>query len=149
MSKKDLYFYNISYSDWDEYTVIYFYSHCKYSQEEFEEIIYKAYKLYLDYLIVNKEDSKCYPNIFIPISEVIYEDKFTEIISSISELKMVTGDSTGGLNFGNKSYPRLDSIVDDLINALPDCTVDCIVPVDTQEYCHKSCLGYRKKKNKG
>ena len=143
---EDLYFYNISYSDWDEHTIIYFYSYIKYSQEDFEEIIYKAYRQYLSYLIANEEESKCYPNIYIGINVVIYEKKFHEIIQSISELKKVDNSISGGLHFGRDSDSRLDDIVDDLINVLPDCTVDCIVPVDDQEYCHKRCLGYRKEK---
>lgn len=138
-----IYFYHISYSDYDDFSIINFYSTTKYSQEEFENIIYKAYKLYLDYLIDNEEECKCYPNIFIYIDTVITEKEFLNIIEEISDLKVTGRRETAQMDFGNNNDCLMD-IREDFILSLGECE-ECIISEDYRDRCQKGCLNTRRR----
>lgn len=139
----NIYFYHISYSDYDDFSIINFYSTTKYSQEEFENIIYKAYKLYLDYLIANEEQCKCYPNIFINIDTVITEKEFNNIIEEISDLKVTSRRETARIDFGNNKDCLMD-IRKDFILSLGECE-ECIIPEDHRDDSQKGCLNTRRR----
>lgn len=139
-----IYFYHISYIDYDDFSIINFYSTTKYSPEEFENIIYKAYKLYLDYLIANEENCKCYPNIFINMDTVITEKEFLNIIEEISDLKVTGRRETAQIDFENKNNERLMDIRKDFILSLGECE-ECIIPEDYKDKCQKGCLNTRRR----
>lgn len=150
-----LYFYLLDAAGYEEYYKVVFYSTHKYSQKEFEDIIFKAYKKYCDYLLANEEYCKCFPNIYLSIDDAIIDDKFIDFITDISDLHCTNNNYSSHVRFSINGKMtewdnRLRSIRDDL-NVDVSCWDDC--PVRDEEMKHglsrglssrRSCLVHDK-----
>jgi len=70
-----MYFYKLSASGYEDHYETIFYNEKKYTQEEFENIIFKLYEESCQEKLQNTPDSKCYPEINFNSNDIIWDYK--------------------------------------------------------------------------
>lgn len=138
-----MYFYNLTYSDYEEFAKKIYISDIEYSQSDFENIILQAYEKRCYEIIEENPNSLCYPNVFFAIDSVILDKKFDAIMKDFGFIRY-RPVSTAGIDF------KKDNQFDLINNLIIDdsCKEDCWRlkdehgNIDTEDmlYCKKNCI---------
>ena len=162
-----MYFYKLFAGGYEEsYSTIY-YSDKKYTQEEFEDIVFQLYKEFCQELIDKEPISLCYPNIHFDINDVLWdyhgdfkkkmeEKGFYELNKELTAYMFfdLTCD-----DFFTKIYKdvddsynkKIDKIFEELVIDESCWDNNCPLIDDEQEeknYCKDSCMVFWRKAHK-
>lgn len=76
-----MYFYKLLASGYEEHYETIYYSDKKYTQEEFEDIVFDLFEEFCKQLIEQEPESVCYPNIHFTFGDVFwdYENNFKKM----------------------------------------------------------------------
>ena len=144
-----LYFYKIgAYGYEDNYNLMYG-SYNDYSQEEFEEILFKVLEKLMNKIIEKDSESLCYYNIFFQPDDLILHDDFNKYLFEEAQLFSLSKKAQASVNFEldgryeNKFNERLNNTFLNLDIDTSCHENDCsriVSEEDTEkEDCKKNC----------
>lgn len=120
-----MYFYVLDGGSYDEYYKSVFYSETLYSQEEFMDIVKRAYVYCCDEISQEYEiNERC--EFLITAGSVLWAEKFKEHIEKISDLKLIVGDErifVGTLTSRNKNTVDIEKSLKS--SKISDCINHC------------------------
>lgn len=117
-----MFFYEIGAVGYDDHYSHIFVSENEYSQEDFEDIIFKVYERVCYSILEDDESSPCFMNIFFDVEDTVFSSVFDRILErdfglcrvNYDRLQGRVGFSLHGYDKGNVFNRRLDSIRDGL-----------------------------------
>lgn len=167
-----MYFYKLLGGDYESSNETTYYSNTKYTQKEFEDIVFDCFQVFCENLVKNHPISLCYPNINFTFDDIIWDYKgdFNKLMSD-KGFYPLTDKLTGYMffdltcdGFYGKIYNDVDDSyqqrADEIFNNLDidescwedcrrlqeECAYDSIEELEEEkEYCRKECMVcYRK-----
>lgn len=138
-----MYFYTLTYSDYEEFAKKIYISDIEYSQSDFKNIILQAYERRCYEIIDETPDALCYPNVLFAIDSVILDKKFDAIMKDFGFIRS-RPVSTASIDFKKDNQFDLinNLIIDD--NCKEDCwrLKDEHGNIDTEDmlYCKRNCI---------
>lgn len=148
-----MYFYILTYSDWDEFSEKVYMSDIEYSQSDFESFVLKVYERRC-YEVMNEESiSLCYPNIYFGAEWIIFDKKFDDVMKSYGFVRS-SPVPTARMDFGNDNN-RFNQLINERFNDLiidDSCKDDCWrlkeEDGDIKDilHCKKRCVVTQRKK---
>ena len=133
-----MHYYFLEGGSYEEYYKTEYMSETKYAQEEFFDIIKKAYEIRCD-KICQEKDMKNRCDWFLEPSTVLWNQKFDDVVESISDLKAVKADERIFIGVSitpNENTRSLFKVIQPL--DIPDCRDNC----EQYEMLKESCCVY-------
>lgn len=142
-----MYFYTLTYSDWEEFAEKIYISDIEYSQSDFEDIILQAYEKRCYEIMEKDPDSLCYPNIFFTPDCAIFDKAFDIIMKDFGFIRSHPV-STARMDFGRDN--RFNDLINKRFNDLiidDSCKDDCwrlrqedgSIDTENMLYCRRKC----------
>lgn len=129
-----MYYYVLDGGSYEEYYKSVYASKTRYSQEEFMDLIKKAYKMCCEDAL-HEFDIKSKCDSFLRVEYILWDEKFHENLAKISNLIVIEGDEkihVGTSITPNGNTREIHRVVNGL--ELPDCRDSCKTNAMLKEY---------------